>query len=396
MDAPDVLPDPKKESDVKDYEGKSIGCQEKESPSNPTSLSAATSSSSCFSHVQSVSSPAASSLPSQSINSRPASSDPGSKMSSPVTETDQWVPQGDALSVGSPSREAIQASNGKTETKRPAGQAVKTIQETTPVPAKKRKTIMSPLVTERKSSASPSSSTLPAGKDAFCWYCHKDKTNVYSNSCPKSFHSKCMSSQVANKGLVPTSGSVDCPECSLIRDTEKTPSKSLRSLSVDELNDLILLGISSLEGQADASFHVPVVTEAYPDYEDKIVNPVSIRDMERKAKKREYRSPFAFVTDVKWIHHNSVVYNNNTHPLTKNAKEVLKAAQTKLYELETCPDCFRNFHEKPSSWFSEVCRRPHTIVWAQVRGHPFWPAKMVDINKQTKAADVRFFGGHER
>jgi hypothetical protein len=35
------------------------------------------------------------------------------------------------------------------------------------------------------------------------------------------------------------------------------------------------------------------------------------------------------------------------------------------------------------------------LVWAKLKGFPFWPAKAMKVNKES-AVDVRFFGAHDR
>ena len=40
-------------------------------------------------------------------------------------------------------------------------------------------------------------------------------------------------------------------------------------------------------------------------------------------------------------------------------------------------------------------RIPHLLVWAKLKGFPFWPAKAMRINAEENV-DVRFFGAHDR
>jgi hypothetical protein len=319
---------------------------------------------------------------------------------SPVSDTEKWQPQGEGigLSVASiePSMEPAVATNGQQSeaVKRPAQTVTESRSGDTSnqSPPKKKKTaVVNPVGSERKSTGSPA--PVPVGKDQYCWYCHKEKCVITCKQCPRSFHGKCLTTH--NASVPKGSAFILCPECNLVIETEKIPPRALRKVPVEELNDLILMAVNYLKIQADPSFYSPVVTSAYEGYEDKIVYPFCFKDIEDKCHNREYRTPFGFFADIKWILHNCAIYNGNC-PLTNNARGFVKIAQNKLYELETCPDCFRNGIEKPKTYFSELCRRPHTLVMSRVQGHPFWPSKLVDINKQTHEADVRFFGGHER
>ena len=89
----------------------------------------------------------------------------------------------------------------------------------------------------------------------------------------------------------------------------------------------------------------------------------------------------------------------DTSKLTNAAKQIIKLARQEVSEIEACPDCYahgRNLPRPQPSWFIEPCHRPHPLVWAKLKGFPFWPAKaMPRINSQG-FVDVRFFGEHDR
>ena len=54
-----------------------------------------------------------------------------------------------------------------------------------------------------------------------------------------------------------------------------------------------------------------------------------------------------------------------------------------------------NAHTKKDTWFVAACRIPHLLVWAKLKGFPFWPGKAMRINSDENV-DVRFFGAHDR
>ncbi|KAJ8933728.1 hypothetical protein NQ314_013858 [Rhamnusium bicolor] len=66
-----------------------------------------------------------------------------------------------------------------------------------------------------------------------------------------------------------------------------------------------------------------------------------------------------------------------------------------MAEIENCPSCYLNANTKKDTWFVEVCPKPHLLVWAKLKGFPFWPAKAMCSNA-TGMVDVRFFGAHDR
>jgi hypothetical protein len=146
----------------------------------------------------------------------------------------------------------------------------------------------------------------------------------------------------------------------------------------------------------DVTFHQPVNEQVFNDYRQFVVNPMHLDGIEQRIASNEYGTPTAFLADCKWIHHNSYVYNNATHPLTVNARYMLKVARNELLELETCADCFDHYYEDQVNFFRQVCSRPHTLVFAKLEGHPLWPSKVVKIDRKLRHAEVRFFGAHDR
>jgi hypothetical protein len=50
--------------------------------------------------------------------------------------------------------------------------------------------------------------------------------------------------------------------------------------------------------------------------------------------------------------------------------------------------------KKTAYWFTKPCAKLHKPVWAKVKGYPFWPAKVLNLNGDKY--DVRFFGDHNR
>lgn len=146
----------------------------------------------------------------------------------------------------------------------------------------------------------------------------------------------------------------------------------------------------------DVTFHQPVNEQVFNDYRQFVVYPMHLDAIEQKIASNSYKSPASFLSDCKWIHHNSYVYNNASHPLTLNARYMLKVARNELLELETCADCFDHYYTDPVHFFRQVCSRPHTLVFAKLEGHPLWPSKVVKIDRKLGQAEVRFFGAHDR
>ena len=265
----------------------------------------------------------------------------------------------------------------------------------------------------RKSEADMRQAKFEEGHDYYCWSCHKEKASHSCATCARSFHGKCLNQAGQRKA---TDEVLVCHECKRLQELAKKPARALRSLSPSQLNHLILEVVESVKQTADPSFHQPVLLANYPDFEEKIIHAISFQDVEQKCAANAYQTPQEMLADLAWILHNSFIYNSASHALTANAKQFVKLATGKVVDLEMCPDCFNHFKTKPATWFLESCSKPHVLVSARVAGqfaasvscdathvattatgYPFWPAKLVGVDRREKVADVRFFGsGHER
>lgn len=80
--------------------------------------------------------------------------------------------------------------------------------------------------------------------------------------------------------------------------------------------------------------------------------------------------------------------------MTRAAKALQKVSKQEVGDIETCAECYLNANTMTDNWFTEVCAKPHLILWAKLKGFPYWPAKAMSIN--STLVDVRFFGEHDR
>lgn len=108
---------------------------------------------------------------------------------------------------------------------------------------------------------------------------------------------------------------------------------------------------------------------------------------------KKYKSVEAFHADAKWILHNCTVYPEKRKYVSQ-AKGLLKICRQELLEIETCFECYFKANTT-ENWFTDVCSTPHVLLWAKLRGFPYWPAKAMNVNSQG-LVNVRFFGAHDR
>ena len=233
-------------------------------------------------------------------------------------------------------------------------------------------------------------------KDRFCWHCHRSHVDFSCVACVRSYHDKC----VHKTDLL-------CPECvGIERAEDRThPSALMQWLdgSVDRLTQLLTFTIETVKA-ADKKRSFLKRSE-----DSSAVNPMDLSVVEDNIQKKVYASTNSFLADVKWVtRHRHVslshtlftqIYHNcvANGRLVAEAKNVLRVAKQECEEIEICPDCYLNYYTlEEETYFAAVCRRPHAIVWAKLKGHPFWPAKVVRFNEPKHEVDVRFFGTHDK
>uniref|UniRef100_A0A0S7F0G3 PKCB1 n=1 Tax=Poeciliopsis prolifica TaxID=188132 RepID=A0A0S7F0G3_9TELE len=141
-------------------------------------------------------------------------------------------------------------------------------------------------------------------------------------------------------------------------------------------------------------FQKPVSLEQHPDYAEYIFHPMDLSTIEKNVKKKMYGCTEAFLADMKWILHNCIIYNGGNHKLTATAKVIVKICEHEMNEIEVCPECYLSSCQKRENWFCEPCSQPHPLVWAKLKGFPFWPAKA--LREKDGQVDARFFGQHDR
>ena len=248
------------------------------------------------------------------------------------------------------------------------------------------------LSAKRRRNTKQNSNGLDTLNDAYCWICHKEGSVICCETCPRVFHLKCIQLE--------TSPAEDwvCPECVLIMTAENmdTRSRAMRLLTVDQLCTLLKHALARMKSVPNSEpFLKPVDPLQFPAYKDYISCPMDIQSMERNIRRKQYGSTEAMLADCKWILHNCIIFNSPASKLTSIAKNIVKVCKHEMQEIENCPDCYLNAHIKKDTWFTEACRFPHPLVWAKLKGFPYWPGKIMRVNSDNNA-DIRFFGAHDR
>ncbi|XP_037956524.1 protein kinase C-binding protein 1 isoform X2 [Teleopsis dalmanni] len=226
------------------------------------------------------------------------------------------------------------------------------------------------------------------GWDSFCWKCRKCENLKPCFKCIRSFHTTCVKLTSATK----VDNTWVCPECTQIENVLTGPKKSRRNdLSLDLLSQLLSFALKTMQS-APVTHQLSFDVTAYPKF---IVNPVTFKFLEDKIEKKAYRCSDEFVADAKWMLHNINILTNGVNTKdTLIVKQILKSCKQESNEIESCSECYLNAHTR-SDWFEDVCSQPHILLWAKLKGFPYWPAKAMGLGQNT-LVNVRFFGKHDR
>uniref|UniRef100_A0A3P8T2T0 Protein kinase C binding protein 1, like n=1 Tax=Amphiprion percula TaxID=161767 RepID=A0A3P8T2T0_AMPPE len=226
--------------------------------------------------------------------------------------------------------------------------------------------------------------------DFYCWLCHREGQVLCCELCPRVYHAKCL------KLPAEPEGDWFCPECEKITVAEciETQSKAMTMLTIDQLSYLLKFALQKIKQPGTEPFQKPVSLEQHPDYAEYIFHPMDLSTLEKNVKKKMYGCTEAFLADMKWILHNCIIYNGGNHKLTATAKVIVKICEHEMNEIEVCPECYLSSCQKRDNWFCEPCSQPHPLVWAKLKGFPFWPAKA--LREKDGQVDARFFGQHDR
>ncbi|XP_038578062.1 protein kinase C-binding protein 1-like isoform X4 [Micropterus salmoides] len=253
--------------------------------------------------------------------------------------------------------------------------------DTSPSPFKKKK---------KPGAVNCNSKDQDGRNDFYCWLCHREGQVLCCELCPRVYHAKCL------KLPAEPEGDWFCPECEKITVAEciETQSKAMTMLTIDQLSYLLKFALQKIKQPGTEPFQKPVSLEQHPDYAEYIFHPMDLCTLEKNIKKKMYGCTEAFLADMKWILHNCIIYNGGNHKLTATAKVIVKICEHEMNEIEVCPECYLSACQKRDNWFCEPCSQPHPLVWAKLKGFPFWPAKA--LREKDGQVDARFFGQHDR
>ncbi|XP_032584748.1 protein kinase C-binding protein 1 [Drosophila mojavensis] len=223
--------------------------------------------------------------------------------------------------------------------------------------------------------------------DPFCWKCRGCGSLMPCSKCLRSFHAYCV-----RPASTKFDSSWKCPECLLIDSAPKRPRRN--DVSVDLLSQLLAYALERMKlvrGVHKLRAPQDVLPDSYSKY---FANPVSFETLAERIKNHAFHSADEFLSEVKWIQHNALILDYGDVKVEQASKAVVKVCRQEANEIDTCAECYLNANSS-DEWFVKVCTQPHLLLWAKLKGFPYWPAKAMGCGPNA-GVNVRFFGKHDR
>lgn len=280
---------------------------------------------------------------------------------------------------------------------------------------------------EEKAYRLPTHDMLPKERhDWYCFHCHNGGEVVLCTGCHRVYHESCLNQPLSE---------VNDFYCNICKILQKIPETTTNKRERKDLNHLLSLCVKKIRGKMPESLlerevplsartnfdtpnskdqdtsmqspqNTPGAADKKPEPEDDrwrskflLKEYMDFDLMEQKCQTNQYRIVEEFRADALLIVHNTVIYHGPHGNMADLARQMFRDCTYDLKEISQCRDCYRYAVENPTKyWFCKPCRPFHELVYARQKGFPFWPAKVMRVQKTDKETqyDVRFFGGYHQ
>ncbi|XP_031637924.1 uncharacterized protein LOC116350308 [Contarinia nasturtii] len=220
--------------------------------------------------------------------------------------------------------------------------------------------------------------------DKYCWACDKGRTSSNCRKCFRSFHKDCANDEKLRIGQA---SYWECPICIEL--------ESSKNDFVEKHSVLDLLKYTMVNILQNAKFQKLQQKLEKPGFNcAKIVNPIDLKQMKKKADERLYDSLEAFVVDADCILHNISLLCQIGSDLYESAKSLGIFCNEQIENIEGCAECYENKHKYPEEWRFMACSKPNIVLWTKhFSSRKYLPVRLISIVNDEQIKVVRF-GGH--
>ncbi|XP_071505214.1 zinc finger MYND domain-containing protein 11-like [Diadema antillarum] len=219
--------------------------------------------------------------------------------------------------------------------------------------------------------------------DWYCFKCHKGGEVLCCGTCYRVYHPECVNvepEKVLSLWI--------CPYCEACRKKSVSTSKW-------ELNKILHHVINRMKDKS-RDLTKKLNLNELPNYYNLVYHHVDLATMMQKLTEKKYRSIEEFQGDADAMTHVAAIYYGTDSDRFRLCMLILEDCLYDLSEIRLCKDCYIMSNDRTQhDWFCKPCNPPHELVWAQMTGFGYWPAKVLQKNQDK--VDVRFFGSrHQR
>ncbi|XP_070566470.1 zinc finger MYND domain-containing protein 11-like isoform X2 [Ptychodera flava] len=221
--------------------------------------------------------------------------------------------------------------------------------------------------------------------DWYCTECHKAGDVIRCHGCFRVAHPKCLEK---NKVPPPEHGHWYCFVCTACR-------KKNHMIGRSEVNKLLGFALMRMKEKA-RELYKKLNLKDTPYFYSLVHTHMDLSTMQQKVDDNKYRCLEDFEGDAALMLHNNIVYYGADSERVELCDMVVDDGKHDIQEIRICKDCYKMSNCRTTKdWFCRPCTNPHDLVWAQMKGFGYWPAKV--IQRKEDQVDVRFFGGlHQR
>ena len=108
--------------------------------------------------------------------------------------------------------------------------------------------------------------------------------------------------------------------------------------------------------------------------------PTTVHVIDKKINEKQYVCIGDFEQDLNNLIHNVHIIYGEGSTQAKAVKAATQRAFTETAQMRDCIDCYLTYYQKSMSdvfYFILPCDPPHEIVYAKIKGNPYWPAKVI-------------------
>lgn len=103
-------------------------------------------------------------------------------------------------------------------------------------------------------------------------------------------------------------------------------------------------------------------------------------------KRKQYANVRQLEDDIKWFVHNCRTIFAQGCEIREASDGLIDYVNLHIQLIQACTHCYED------ACVNSMSCSKHLLVWAKVKGHRYWPAKMMAVKVEKRKGYVRFFG----